>query len=363
MAHREAPRLRGRSHEACGHERVERVEGLALGDTRHRRDGVGLEVDADDRRGIEDGAHVGRERSALLRERRRHRVRHARELHLARGARDGSPVVEAPGQVLEVEGVAAALEVEQVSRPLGRVGTEEARRRDEVEGCEDELDPAVLTQRTGERDLQTLRSLVPARRERQEDLGGGRAAQQRCDEVDGRRIGPVQVVEDHHERPIRGERREQRAHGGVHAVAFRHGRARIVCQGRQRLRERRRVALGQVGRPGRGDVRLERVDPDGERQVDLVLRGATGHDHRAPVGRPEPELLQQPRLADARLAGHDERGRAAGPEIVEDPVEDADLCVPTDQRRLGAMAHRATIGPSARRDPLTGARRPGVSGP
>ena len=222
VAHREAPRLRGRSHEACGHERVERVEGLALGDTRHRRDGVGLEVDADDRRGIEDGAHVGRERSALLRERRRHRVRHARELHLARGARDGSPVAEAPGQVLEVEGVAAALEVEQVPRPLGRVGTEEARRRDEVEGCEDELDPAVLTQRTGERDLQTLRSLVQARRERQEDLGGGRTAQQRCDEVDGRRIGPVQVVEDHHERPIlarapRAASAWRRARGGVPA--------------------------------------------------------------------------------------------------------------------------------------------------
>ena len=112
------------------------------------------------------------------------------------------------------------------------------------------------------------------------------------------------------------------------------------------------------GARGRRDVRLERVDPDGERQVDLVLRGTTGHDDGAPVGRPEPELLQQPGLADPRLAGHDERGRAARPEIVEDAVEDAELCVPTDQRRLGAMAHRATIGPSARRDPLTGARRP-----
>ncbi len=86
-----------------------------------------------------------------------------------------------------------------------------------------------------------------------------------------------------------------------------------------------------------------------------------------PVGtvalrRPEPELLQQPGLADPRLAGHDERGRATRPEIVEDAVQDTQLGVPTDQRRLGAMAHRATIGPSARRDPLTGARRPCVSG-
>jgi hypothetical protein len=109
-------------------------------------------------------------------------------------------------------------------------------------------------------------------------------------------------------------------------------------------------------------VRLERVDPHGEWQVDLVLRGTTGHDHGAPVDRPEPELLEQPRLADPRLAGHDERGRAARPEVIEDPVEHADLDVTTDQRRPGAMAHRATIGPSARRDPLTGARRPGVSG-
>ena len=130
----------------------------------------------------------------------------------------------------------------------------------EVEGCEDELDPAVLTQRTGERDLQTLRSLVPARRERQEDLRRGRAAQQRCDEVDGRRIGPVQVVEDHHEGPIRRRAPRaasawRRARGGVPARS-RPGRARGTAAPRRATP--RRARTGRAPRSRRRAARARR---------------------------------------------------------------------------------------------------------
>jgi hypothetical protein len=361
MAHREAPRPWVRSHQTHGCELVERPQRVAFVDVRDRGDRVGLEVHADDRGGIQHDADAGAQRAALLGERDGDGVGDTGELRVDARAWQRRVPVDVPCEVLEVERVAPALQVQEVACPVGHVA-EERRRRREIQRCEDQLGGAPFAQRPREGDVEAFGRLVLPQRERKEHLRRGRAAQQRRDEVDGRRVGPVQVVEDHDERPIGRERREQRAHGGVHAVAFRHRGARIACEGRQRLGQRRRITLGQAGRRRRREVRLKRVDPDGERQVRLVLRGTTRHDDGAPVGRPEPELVQQPRLADARLAGHDERGRAAGPEIVEDPVEDADLRVPTDQRRLGAMAHRATIGPSARRDPLTGARRPGPRG-
>ena len=155
----------------------------------------------------------------------------------------------------------------------------------------------ALAQRPGEGDSSRSEPGA-ARREREEDLGRGRAAQQRCDEVDGRRIGPVQVVEDHHERPFvasaaSSERMAActrwRSGAAATGSCARDGSASAsdaasrsdrsgaaVARRAARARRSRRRAAGRPRTP-----RRDRTRPP-----------------RAAIGRPAPELLQQPGLAD-----------------------------------------------------------------
>ena len=191
----------------------------------------------------------------------------------------------------------------------------------------------------GDDDRQALGRLAVPERQRQQHRCSGRTAQQRADDVDGGRVGPVQVVEDHHQRLVGGEARQQGAHGRVEAVALR---------GAAQLAER----LVEVG--------LERVGPGGQREVRLVLGGASGQDARLAFSGPRRDLFEDARLADARLTrDHQRRGRTRH-EAVEHLVEHAQLGVATDQRRLRRHGHGATLWRRSPRfqwapDPVRGA--------
>ena len=79
---------------------------------------------------------------------------------------------------------------------------------------------------------------------------------------------------------------------------------------------------------------VERVDPDRERQLALELGAAAG-EHEVPAARRarSAQLGQQPRLADPRLAPHDDAARAAAPERVEGRLEPLELARPADEVR------------------------------
>ena len=84
----------------------------------------------------------------------------------------------------------------------------------------------------------------------------------------------------------------------------------------------------------RGDVRIERVDPDAERQVALELRRRAGEHEEAALLGAAAQLGEQVRLADARLALDRDAGRRPGRQRVERRVELLELGLAPD--RCGA---------------------------
>src|SRR4029079_4987523 len=117
------------------------------------------------------------------------------------------------------EGIAAALLVEDV-----RVGTADrvAEQLPRLLGAERaELDAGQRLCRVGtlERGGQTLRHLARTHGQREQHRRGRRPAQKRAYHLEGRRVGPVEVVEHEHERLRRRQLLEQRTYRTVAAVA------------------------------------------------------------------------------------------------------------------------------------------------
>ena len=73
--------------------------------------------------------------------------------------------------------------------------------------------------------------------QRQEHRRGGRPAQERAQQLDRRRVGPVQVVEHEHERLGRRELLEERADGTVAAIALMLERHLAAARKRRQRRE------------------------------------------------------------------------------------------------------------------------------
>ncbi len=198
--------------------------------------------------------------------------------------------VERPRELLEIERVAAALLVEAAASTVDRVAEQLSglggRQRAELDAG----------QHAG-----ALRPLERGRRAARAADGDGppargaprgrRPAEQRAEQLDRRRVGPVEVIEHEHERLRRRELLEQRAHRAVAAVA-------LVLERRARARSRAWIARGRrarapSGRHRRGlrgesgssplDVLVERIDEDRERQVSLELRRRAREDE-VPAG-------------------------------------------------------------------------------
>ena len=195
--------------------------------------------------------------------------------------------------------------------------------------------------RAVERAGEPRRELSRPRRHGDQHAGRGRPVQERHQEVDRGRVGPVQVVQRQHERLGGGELLEQLDHRAVDAVALVQGRPLRRPGFRQRrqdlaeLRAHRRVEPFEPSRVEALDVPVEGVDEDPEREVLLELgRRAFEHEMTARVG-PRGELGEQAALADPRRSDHLDRARRPALERRERLVERGELLYASYERHPG----------------------------
>ena len=87
------------------------------------------------------------------------------------------------------------------------------------------------------------------------------------------------------------------------------------------------------------EIGVDRLDHDAERPVALELRRLAVQDDVAPVLGERPKLGQQPRLADARLAGRSRRSRATASSVSSDASSASSSAVRSDER-LPQRRHR-----------------------
>ena len=141
--------------------------------------------------------------------------------------------MERPGELLEIERVAAALFVE-VGRP-GRADsfTEIGTRLGGTQGPE--LDPGqfCLAMCPLERNQQAFRRLARPHRQSNQHRSSRRAAQQRAEQLGRRRVRPVHVIEHEHQRRRRRELLEELANRTMAAVALRLERHLAACRQRR----------------------------------------------------------------------------------------------------------------------------------
>jgi hypothetical protein len=161
--------------------------------------------------------------------------------------------------------------------------------------------------------------------------------QQRAQQLDRSRIAPVQVIEHQHERLAARQQLQQRAHGAMAAVALVLRRDLPSRRQRRQRREDRRqlrphaiLEIIEPPRVQRLEVLVERIDEDPERQVLLQLRRGPRQHQMSSRVRARGELGEQARLTDAGLAHQLDRHRAATFELLDEPVERAELRGPPD---------------------------------
>ena len=176
------------------------------------------------------------------------------------------------------------------------------------------------------------RGLVRAECEGDQDRTRRRPSQQAAEQFDRGGVGPVGVVERQHQWPARRQRLQQAPHrvmGAVALVAEDGGPAgRGGRQGGEHVRQLCAVLVVEGCEQARVepvDVLVERVHEDPEGQVTLELAPAAREGQQAPGVRAEGELGQEPRLADARLAGDRDDRRPPGLDIREEPLQARNL--------------------------------------
>ncbi len=233
-------------------------------------------------------------------------------------------------ELLEVEGVAAAVAVQ--GRDLARTarGVPDERRR---LGLAERGEPQPDDVGARERGEEALRRLPGPVGEGEQHRPVEPAAQQRADQLQRGVVAPVQVVEHEHEPVLRGERLQQRLDRPVGAIAVvGHGGAvpgRV--HGRQEVRELG-VEVGAEPQLARADVGVQRIDPHAVGEVALELRGGAREDEMALRLGQLAQLAQEARLADARVAGHGQARQAILREGAERLPELLELGLPADQR-------------------------------
>jgi hypothetical protein len=245
---------------------------------------------------------------------------------------DRSVAAERPRELLEIERVTAALVVEHGY--VGRVDlfTQKLASLDGRQSGELDAGQCCLTMRPLKGNRQTRRHLPGAHRDCHEHGCGRRPAQQGAEQLDGRRVGPVEVVEQEDERPGVGKLLEQRAHGTVAAVALvlecNPARGRECRQRREDVGELGADVFVQTGQAIRIEslqVLVERIHEDREGQISLELRRGAREEESPTRIRASRELCQQARFPDPGLPDELDRGRTTLIDLGEDLIEPAEL--------------------------------------
>jgi hypothetical protein len=160
-------------------------------------------------------------------------------------------------------------------------------------------------------------------------------------ELERRPVRPVEIVEGEDERLAGGKALDQLTDRVVRQVALRRRRRRVgLRRQRAQSREDHRQLRGAVGcepvegaRVERGEVDVEGVDREPERQVALELGGAALEHQALTLVAAAGQFRQQPCLADPRLATDDQQaGRVAGQGLIEQPTDELQFAIAPDQR-------------------------------
>ena len=210
VAEAEAARYRRGSDEVAPQQLVQRGGHRRLGQVRGGRGELGDERIAGDGRALQSAPRGRVEQRQLAGERGGDRLRDRGVepvVHRVRGPRGR------PGELFQIEGVAAALGVQRVAGPL---------RPDQLTGLVRGQRTQFQPGRPGplERPGQPLGHLPRPHGDREKHRRGRRPAQQGPDQVDGPRVGPVQVVEQEDERRPGREHLQAPADGPLGPVAL-----------------------------------------------------------------------------------------------------------------------------------------------
>jgi hypothetical protein len=326
VAEAEAARHVGVADEVGPAELVQGVEHLGFGAVGRGCGELELERVAGHRGAVEHRPRVVGQQRELLGEGGGDRWRHAQagERHLGPGRRARD--LRGTGQLLEVEGVAAALLVQRLHFVADKRLRFLAAERVERQALER---PVAVCAVKGA--VEPRGQLVGPRSEREQHPGSGGPVQQRDEQVDRCGVGPVEVVEHEHERLGGRELFEQLPDRTVGPVALVHGGLSGPGRSGQRRQHLSEPGPHQIVQPIEAarvealDVLVERVDEDPERQVLFELRACARQDCVAPVLRAPCQLSEQARLADPRGAGDLDRPRLAALERLERVVEELEL--------------------------------------
>ena len=283
---------------------------VGLGRAGHRRKEVERHAAAEHRCGPHHGAHVGVEVVELGAHQLGHRPRQRRVV-VARGH-----LPRRRHQLLEEERVPAGAHVEGVDGAERRLLVEHGRQEAaDLRGGEavevdvrDPVPPVEAGHGVGGRvaagqavgPVGPHQHQAPTRPRRARRRGLGQA----LEHGDALGVGPVEVLE-HEERGAATGPVAQRPHQvdpGPDALL--RGAVGVAHGGH----EGREVGAAVVGHRGVARGHVDRVEEQLHRPSDGARVGLAGEDER-PGGRPPHQLLDEPGLADAGLAGHQRHGR------------------------------------------------------
>lgn len=325
-------------HDVAGDELVQRRERRVLVHLRRRGGEQQGELVGGHGRALRDQPRVRRQPAQLHLQRRADRGR-----QLSLGVAGGQRLPGA-GERLQVEGVAAAGPVQlAAARPtdpgaeqLGDLVLGERRHRQPVpaDGLEGRLHQRA----------EPGRRLGGPVGEGDQHAGARRVPDEMVEQLDGRVVGPVDVVEHQHQARRRRDLLQQVPHRAVQLVAGDgRGDRRApgpgglpVVEGGGRQRGEHRGQQPHARGAEVADVLLqmvvEGVDDGAERHLLLELGGAPGQRAELAALRGAQQLVEQPGLARTRLADQREEAEGVGRRGVQGLLERAEDVLPSDER-------------------------------
>ena len=182
-------------------------------------------------------------------------------------------------------------------------------------------------------DLDCSVGLSGSKRESQHDTRAGRTPEEVRRQFERCAVGPVEVVEQQHQRLLHSQALDQIAHRPMGAVALRRG-ARLIRSWVERpergehSREFGKVLYAQAvesARVERFEVLVEGVDHHAERQLALELGCASVQGEAAPLLGPLKQLGEKRCLADPGFARDENDLRSSPTPVLEQSLEQLPL--------------------------------------
>ena len=222
MPKTEAPRDVGGPDEIETQQLVQGLDRRRLGNGGGSRGQLGLEGIARHRRTLEHEARVVRQQAELLEQRRHDTLRDLRRQRGRRRGRSRHPgrALERPRELLEIERIAAALLVEHRGLRAVGAGAQKLPGLPRVSAPSSTRVERACSMGALERGCEPFGHLARAHGQRQEHRCGRRQMEQCAEQLDGGRVGPMEVVEHENERLGPREQLEQLTDGSVAAVAL-----------------------------------------------------------------------------------------------------------------------------------------------